>query len=183
MGSGHVLFTSLLVIQGATLMRDAIISAQCSAKANQFAAMAAAVNASLSNGMLGPSSSSSGLFLATDGHDAQPDIWGSGLAVAIGAGTFAQRERAMLALTVNSTMHFRWGQARHLPEPLCWDYAGVWDKYMNPNKCAVSGHWCKGEQACGSYQNGGYWATPLYWLLPVVASGNFSIAAALLKDV
>merc|ERR1712146_372193 len=143
--------------------------------------MASLINATLSAGVLGPSAASAGLFLATDARDNQPDIWGSGLAVAIGAGTFAQREQAKLALTRDSSKHFKWGQARHLPEPLCWDAAGVWQHFMNPNKCQVGGPWCKGKQACGSYQNGGYWATPLYWLLPVVASSNFTLAASLLK--
>jgi hypothetical protein len=32
-------------------------------------------------------------------------------------------------------------------------------------------------------QNGGYWSTPLGWLLPAVARANFSLAASLLQDV
>ena len=32
-------------------------------------------------------------------------------------------------------------------------------------------------------QNGGYWATPLAWLLPAVASQNFTLAAGLLRQV
>ena len=31
-------------------------------------------------------------------------------------------------------------------------------------------------------QNGGYWSTPLGWLLPAVARANFSLAASLLQD-
>jgi hypothetical protein len=33
------------------------------------------------------------------------------------------------------------------------------------------------------YQNGGYWSTPLGWLLPAVARANFTLAASLLQDV
>ena len=46
-----------------------------------------------------------------------------------------------------------------------------------PCGCGCSG------RPCGSYQNGGYWATPLAWLYPALARANFSLAAQLLQDV
>ena len=159
-----------------------------------FATLAGLVNDSISAGFLDDSRFRSGLMLATSvvGGNAQPDVWGSGLAVDIGAGTYRQRAAIVSALASNSSKMFQWGQVRHLPWPMCWESAGVSATYMNPNQCTETGEsgvsgagteWCGKGNACGSYQNGGYWATPLSWMLPAVAKGNFSLASALLKDV
>ena len=118
-------------------------------------------------------------------HNSQPDVWGSGLAVAIGAGTDAQRAAISRALAEGADGIFRWGQARHLPLPLCWEVAGLQRPgAANPNQCTDTGRegWCGGKP-CGSYQNGGYWATPLGWLLPAVAAHNASLGAELLRQV
>ena len=199
---GHVLFDSLLLVEGAQLMADALRLAAgrgvpgCAAslKLEQpFLALAAAVNDTLSS----PSSPledrtfGSGLMLATDspGRNAQPDVWGSGLAVQIGAGTDEQRARMATALAANASRIFRWGQARHLIWPMCWQSATPYRGFMNQNECTETGgtpgsiehSWCNGRP-CGFYQNGGYWSTPLGWLLPAVARANFTLAASLLQD-
>ena len=93
----------------------------------------------------------SNLLLATDvhGNNAQPDVWGSGLAVAIGAGTEAQRARISAALAANASNIFRWGQARHLPWPMCWEHGKTMPGYMNPAQCTETGKgalessWCR----------------------------------------
>ena len=134
---GHVLFDSLLLLEGAQLMADALLAAAarnivgCEAAKKlerPFLALAAAINDTLSSDSspLEDRSFGSGLFLATDsvGHNSQPDVWGSGLAVQIGAGTDAQRARMQSALAANASRIFRWGQARHLIWPMCWESAG-----------------------------------------------------------
>lgn len=35
----------------------------------------------------------------------------------------------------------------------------------------------------GTYQNGAYWATPLAWLVPVIAQQNLPLAKKILRDV
>ena len=210
--AGHVLFTSLLLVEGAQLMADALLAAgrgnvagcEGAKRLEQpFLALAAAVNDTLSSpsSPLEDSRFGSGLMLATDsvGHNAQPDVWGSGLAVQIGAGTSAQRERMQRALASNASNIFRWGQARHLIWPMCWESAAPYQGFMNQNQCtetggcvpgspgctalgAIAHSWCNGKP-CGMYQNGGYWSTPLGWLLPAVARANFTLAASLLQDV
>ena len=171
---GHVLFTSLLLIQAGLELSAAIDAATakgvrgCTAlgASAPLRALAAAVNASIAAGFLDDHRGGGRLLLATDaaGHNSQPDVWGSGLAVAIGAGTDAQRARTARALAEGADGIFRWGQARHLPLPLYWEVAGLQHAgaTKNPNQCTESGS--------GSYQNGGYWATPLGWLLPAVAT-------------
>ena len=158
-----------------------------------FLALAAAVNDTLSADAspLEDRVFGSGLMLATDsvGQNSQPDVWGSGLAVQIGAGTAAQRARMQTALAANASNIFRWGQARHLIWPMCWQKATPYPGFMNQNECTETGgapgdlehSWCGGKP-CGFYQNGGYWSTPLGWLLPAVARANFSLAASL-QDV
>lgn len=159
-----------------------------------FLALAAAVNDTLSADAspLEDRVFGSGLMLATDsvGQNSQPDVWGSGLAVQIGAGTAAQRARMQTALAANASNIFRWGQARHLIWPMCWQKATPYPGFMNQNECTETGgapgdlehSWCGGKP-CGFYQNGGYWSTPLGWLLPAVARANFSLAASLLQAV
>ena len=212
--AGHVLFDSLLLVEGAQLMADALLAAAAKrisgcegAKRLEqpFLSLAAAVNDTLSE--LGGASPledrrfGSGLMLATDSvrHNSQPDVWGSGLAVQIGAGTDIQRARMQQALAANASNIFRWGQARHLIWPMCWEAAAPYKGFMNQNQCTETGgcapgspncsasdaiaySWCDGKP-CGMYQNGGYWSTPLGWLLPAVARANFSLAASLLQDV
>jgi len=158
-----------------------------------FLALAAAVNDTLSADAspLEDRVFGSGLMLATDavGQNSQPDVWGSGLAVQIGAGTAAQRARMQTALAANASNIFRWGQARHLIWPMCWQKATPYPGFMNQNECTETGgapgsiehSWCGGNP-CGFYQNGGYWSTPLGWMLPAVARANFSLAASLLQD-
>ena len=198
---GHVLYTSLLLIEGAQLMADALLTAaadnvrgcEASLKLEQpFLALAAAINDTIasSSSPLEDRTFGSGLLLATDsvGHNSLPDVWGSGLAVQIGAGTDAQRVRIQAALAANASRIFRWGQARHLIWPMCWDNAAPYPGFMNTNLCTETGgapgsvehSWCGGKP-CGFYQNGGYWSTPLGWLLPAVARANFSLAAEILQ--
>lgn len=93
---GHVLFDSLLLIEGAQLMADALLLAaqknvpgcEAAKKLEQpFLALAAAVNDTVSaaNSPLEDRSYGSGLMLATDCNHSnmQPDVWGSGLAVQV----------------------------------------------------------------------------------------------------
>ena len=48
----------------------------------------------------------------------------------------------------------RWGQVRHLPEPLNWNW------------CFIGGdHVTAGCPANGTYQNGAFWATPLHYFV------------------
>jgi hypothetical protein len=133
---GHVLYTSLLLIEGAQLMADALLAGasqnvhgcEATLKLEQpFLALAAAINDTIASrtSPLEDRRFGTGLMLATDsvGHNSLPDVWGSGLAVQIGAGTDAQRARIAAALASNASRIFRWGQARHLLWPMCWDEA------------------------------------------------------------
>ena len=52
------------------------------------------------------------------------------------------------ALAEGAGSFFKWGQARHLPLPLCWEVAGRQKPgAANTNQCTESGEegWCGGE--------------------------------------
>ena len=149
---GHALFDSLLVIEGAQLMPDALLQTAhrntpgCEGSKllhRPFLAPAAAVNDTIT----GPASPledrtfGSGLMLATDSseHNSQPDAWGSGLAVPIEAGTDAQRSCTHEALAANASRIFKWGQARHLIWLMCWQSATPYPGFMNQNECTETG--------------------------------------------
>ena len=106
-----------------------------------------------------------GMFWAADRDCRQVDIWGSAYAVDVGVTT--ERQAAKIALYLeNHIEQIAWkGQIRHLPLS-----EGTWDKLFKP---------CEE----GTYQNGAYWATPLPWIIPVLARANPGLAGDMLDTV
>jgi hypothetical protein len=84
----------------------------------------------------------------SEGSNKLPDVWGTLLAVSLGLLSGKQAEAAVAAVTAPTTGVFAGGQARHLPVPLTWGL------------CFGGG--CTGP---GTYQNGGFWATPAPWIV------------------
>ncbi|WP_339706129.1 hypothetical protein [uncultured Kriegella sp.] len=107
----------------------------------------------------------SGMFWAADKDCKQIDIWGSAYAVSIGITNGEQSERISDYLIRNADQIFMNGQIRHLPG----SDAG-WHNLFVPI-------------AKGTYQNGAYWATPLAWVVPVIAQQNKPLAKKILQDV
>ena len=106
-----------------------------------------------------------GMFWAADTDCRQVDIWGSAYAVDVGITTDEQAGRIAQYLE-DHIDEFVWkGQVRHLPLS-----EGSWDKLFKP---------CEE----GTYQNGAYWATPLAWIIPVLAGANPGLAGELLGTV
>jgi hypothetical protein len=106
-----------------------------------------------------------GMFLAADQDCQQVDIWGSAYAVEVGITTKEQASRIAHYLENNIHEIAKRGQIRHLPLS-----EGSWDRLFKP---------CKE----GTYQNGAYWATPLAWIIPVLAQANPELAGELLESV
>merc|ERR1712007_112103 len=94
------------------------------------------------------------------------DVWGSALAVSVGVASQMQRNAITAWFADNWREVFQAGQVRHLP---------------------IGSHWPSLEfQENGEfemYQNGGFWATPVAWVIPVVAQANLSLAQDLLQDL
>lgn len=106
-----------------------------------------------------------GMFWAADIDCRQTDIWGSAYAVEIGITSNSQAIRIAnyLADHINEIAYK--GQIRHLPSS-----EGSWSNLFKP---------CEE----GTYQNGAYWATPLAWVIPVLARSDKTLAKKVLETV
>jgi len=104
-----------------------------------------------------------GLFWAADIGCRQLDIWGSAYAVEVGITSGEQSKRIAEFLVEHIDEIAMKGQIRHLPLS-----EGSWDQLFKP---------CEE----GTYQNGAYWATPLAWVIPVLARSNPGLANKVLE--
>ena len=106
----------------------------------------------------------SGMFWAADRDCRQIDIWGSAYAVNVGITSIEQGKRISEYLSRNADDIILHGQIRHLSA----SDAG-WNNLFIP--CAE-----------GTYQNGAYWATPLAWMVPVIAIEDLPLAKTIVQD-
>ncbi|MFY0653452.1 MAG: hypothetical protein JXQ96_15525 [Cyclobacteriaceae bacterium] len=107
----------------------------------------------------------SGMFWAADQNNKQIDIWGSALAIDVGIANSEQTEKITDYLIANYDQIAQRGQFRHLP--------------------GSDAHWQELFHDCevGTYQNGAFWATPLAWIVPVIAKRNRKKAEEIVKTV
>ena len=137
---GDELFTSLLWIQAARHLADLLVVAGRREESSKWRAEADRVAAGVSTVFW---DEKLGLFRAAALKCREPDLWGSAFAVYLGV---AGREQS-LHIARYFKDHYReiveHGQLRHLPGGAYW------------------------EEACprDTYQNGGYWATPVGWFI------------------
>ena len=114
---------------------------------------------------------SAGMFRPSSGNCAHlVDIWGSALAVHIGATTPHQTAAIVNWFGKNWRDVFQDGQVRHLPRGYHWPVIG-------PAVAPSPGYW-----EYDTYQNGGYWATPLAWVAPVLAMADTRLAARVVRE-
>ncbi|MEQ8554427.1 MAG: hypothetical protein RIC06_01040 [Cyclobacteriaceae bacterium] len=107
----------------------------------------------------------SGMYLAADIDCKQIDIWGSAYAAHVGLTNKAESKSISTYLINNKDQIFMNGQIRHLPGS-----DSGWDELFI-------------EIKEGTYQNGAYWATPLAWVIPVIAQQDHELASQILRDV
>jgi hypothetical protein len=118
-----------------------------------------------------------GLLLAATVRNKQPDIWGSAYAVAIGAVDDSYADRIAESLLSNYDRVVRNGQIRHTLSAAwmhilheCSDYR--YSPIGNPLK----------QVEPGTYQNGGFWATPTGWFAIAIARKDKNKAGKLIND-
>lgn len=106
-----------------------------------------------------------GMFWAADGDCKQIDIWGSAYAVDVGVTEEEDSQKIAKYLVDHYDEIAMNGQIRHLP--------------------GSDTHWEKLFIECpeGTYQNGAYWATPLAWMVPVIALHDKNKAKEVLEAV
>jgi len=109
-----------------------------------------------------------GMFRADTGVESNvTDIWGSALAVSCGLATSEQSMRIAQFFYMNASVVFLRGQVRELPLPF------LWNKLFPPPSS---------PPPPPSYQDGGYWGTPLHHVLPTLARVNKKLACSILND-
>ncbi|WP_339676107.1 hypothetical protein [Cyclobacterium marinum] len=93
----------------------------------------------------------SGFLKASTKHSSQPDVWGTSLAVYLGAlegeGLVCASE-VLAAAYKKGTISYR-GNIRHVPLDQDFDEKNVWEKSL---------------VAKNTYQNGAFWGTPTGWV-------------------
>jgi len=101
---------------------------------------------------------SSGLLRASTGRSAQPDVWGSAFAVAIGAVTGATADEIGETLRdADRAGQLSWqGQIRHVLT-------------IHDHRPTSAWECCVGDQPVSRYQNGAYWGTATGWVCEAIA--------------
>jgi hypothetical protein len=102
-----------------------------------------------------------GLFLAATLQCRQPDLWGSAFAVYLNVATKEQGQRIAQYFDKHYAQIMQKGQLRHLPGGMYWDAACPKD----------------------TYQNGGYWATPIGWFIVTLDLVNPKLADQTVIDM
>lgn len=137
---GDELFTSLLWVKAARQLSDLLTIAGRSEEASKWQAEAGRVAVSVPNVFW---DEQLGLFHAATIMCREPDIWGSAYAVYLGVADRTQSLRVAGYFKDHYQEIIEHGQLRHLPGGTYWEAACPRD----------------------TYQNGGYWATPVGWFV------------------
>lgn len=137
---GDELFCSLLYVQACRQLSDLLLAGQRGDESRKWQAEAGRVAASIRKVFW---DADAGLFRAATIKCREHDIWGSAFAVFLGVADANQSQAIAIYFKTHYDQIVQHGQVRHLPGGVYW------------------------EDGCGrdSYQNGGYWATPVGWFV------------------
>ena len=156
--TGHLLFSSVLYYDACKQMAEVCEQADCGNPV-EYSKRAWFIKDHIS--VLWDETS--GAFFAADEQCRQLDIWGTAFVLHHDLATDEQEKRALDFLVDQVDQYVQKGQIRHLLEPETWDALFV-------------------EKPAGVYQNGGYWATPLSWMIPVIERRDPELGQQLLSD-
>jgi len=162
--TGKFLMPSLLRWQAVRRLARLCEWAGDAAGAARFRSLSAQITESIADTFWVPGHK---LLISATGIGRKDDVWASAFAVAIGALPKAV-ERVVSQNLVELCIAggtVREGQVRHLPPT--GDFGGYWEQ-------AKSGR--------DTYQNGGFWATPLGWLAVGVSKVDQNAAHQLVQD-
>jgi hypothetical protein len=158
--TGNLLFSSLLYFKACREMED-LCRKYNSGNPEIYKVRSDKIRKSINTLM----DKKTGMFWAADKDCKQIDIWGSAYAVSVGISSVEQSKRISEYLSSNADQIILNGQIRHLT-----GNDSAWNNLFIP--CAE-----------GTYQNGAYWATPLAWIVPVIAQQDLPLAKKIVKDV
>ena len=105
-----------------------------------------------------------GIFNAATQIGKQPDIWASVLAVAINFPISENKKETIIKYLLDNYAKLIYqGQLRHLPQGCYWDKLFI-------------------AYPKDTYQNGGYWGTPLSWLMKTLILADKNLARRTLEE-
>ena len=111
----------------------------------------------------------SGYLKASTGLSAQPDVWGTSLAVYLGVlegEGLAAASKVLTEAYKKGTISYR-GNIRHVPTDHDFDKNKVWEKSL---------------VAKNTYQNGAYWGTPTGWVAYAIHQSSPELAKQLATE-
>lgn len=111
----------------------------------------------------------SGFLKASTKLSAQPDVWGTSLAVYLGileGESLTAASRVLMEAYEKGTISYR-GNIRHVPTDHDFDENKVWEKSL---------------AAKNTYQNGAYWGTPTGWVAYAIQHSSPSLAKQLATE-
>lgn len=145
--TGGLFFCSVLKHRAARELAELLDTLGREAEALRYREQAAALRQALHDVF----ALDSGLYRASTGLSAQPDVWGTAFAVYTGAlpkDAVQTACKALARLLKSGTMAWR-GAIRHVPEDADFSAETAWEKSFAPKN---------------RYQNGAYWKTPVGWV-------------------
>ncbi|MCC6694026.1 MAG: hypothetical protein IT365_00220 [Candidatus Hydrogenedentes bacterium] len=150
--TGDLLMCSLLKLRAAGEIAELAERTGDSAKANDYRAKATELRQAIEATF----AQDSGLYKASTGHSAQPDVWGTAFGVYIGAFDPERTQAACTALARAyhaGTLTSR-GNIRHVLTSDDFNASTAWED----TDCKLN-----------TYQNGAYWGTPTGWVCYAIA--------------
>ncbi len=165
--TGLCLMPSLLRWQAARRLEGLLKLTGDKAAARKMTQLARRIQQSVSSVFYHPFPSDEAILLSATGVGFKADVWASAFAVWLGIlpkDKETKVARNLLTL-VRSGSIVRQGQVRHIPD------VGAW-----------GGNWEQAKSAPGTYQNGGYWATPTGWLVSAIHKVDPVSASNLLHE-
>ncbi|MBM3288532.1 MAG: hypothetical protein FJY92_00125 [Candidatus Hydrogenedentes bacterium] len=163
--TGDLLFCSLLKFDAARQLAELFDAIDRPADAARYRADADRIRAAI--GATFPLDS--GLYRASTGKSAQPDVWGTAYGVYIGAFDDPRTRAACRALADAyraGTLAWR-GNIRHV---------------LTTDDFSAETAWEVTDVAKDRYQNGAYWGTPVGWVCYAIAQADWPAAQQLARE-
>jgi hypothetical protein len=165
--SGSCLMPSLLRWQAALRLERLFNSIGRHEKAQLFRKSANLIQASIPQIFYRQISDGQGMLTSATELGKKDDIWASAFAVwlhVLPKAIEVSVARGLLEMVQHGGI-IQQGQVRHLP--VSGDYGGFWERAKSTR---------------GTYQNGGYWATPLGWLIVAIQEADRTTAHRLFGE-
>ena len=163
--TGELFFCSVLKYRAAAELAELAAKAGASETAARYEQRAAALKEAIAETFATPG----GLFRASTGKSAQPDVWGSAFAVYTGAvdGPAADAVcQALAAAQRAGSLSWR-GNIRHVLTSDDFSPKTAWEAALGKKN---------------TYQNGAYWGTPTGWVCYAIARVDVDLARGIAEE-